>query len=427
MSDNKYVELLRQYRDGSISDIDRHALERAALDDPMLFDAMEGYSQYGSHQDIDTLNKIKQDILASHPEKVRRLPLRMMGVAASLLGLIAITFLLKDQWSESTTQSSSHEMVHNEKRSQPSEERLLVEEVIVPDDDESSVKVEELSEYNHEPYEEAQGVPTPPAATQNTSTEDSKSMKNLELENETESNASNVGQDPVRSTNANMDMNASDAPTYEDDMASRATAKRKESKPEADVELYDTDHIEGKTIRGKVYNGEGQPISNAIITIENTTANGTTDTDGNFLIAKYPRGHKLVVSREGYESQQIIIGELDTYQIILNKADEETSKAPEYIEQVGENKAFPEMGMDEFDLLVEQNMKYPIEVFGTGASSFTKISFTVKPDGTIADFVNEGSKCEQCFEEGVRLLKLSGKWITKPANSYYRTSYEFLF
>jgi len=47
MSDNKYIELLNQYRTGSISNSDRHILEQAALDDPFLFDAMEGYGISG--------------------------------------------------------------------------------------------------------------------------------------------------------------------------------------------------------------------------------------------------------------------------------------------------------------------------------------------------------------------------------------------
>ena len=50
---------IEKYHNGLMSSKERHALEKAALDDPFLADALEGYatSSINSNNDIDELKK----------------------------------------------------------------------------------------------------------------------------------------------------------------------------------------------------------------------------------------------------------------------------------------------------------------------------------------------------------------------------------
>jgi|GEM_PF-5667257 len=94
MSNTKYIELLKQYRAGTISESDRHTLEQAALDDAFLFDAMEGYAIHGSSVDNDVIEKLRNKNIKE--SKVIGFNRKLMGIAASLIALLAITFLVKN-------------------------------------------------------------------------------------------------------------------------------------------------------------------------------------------------------------------------------------------------------------------------------------------------------------------------------------------
>jgi hypothetical protein len=49
-NNNKYTtEFIRKYLDGELSDQDMQALEKAALEDPFLADAMEGFEESRKH------------------------------------------------------------------------------------------------------------------------------------------------------------------------------------------------------------------------------------------------------------------------------------------------------------------------------------------------------------------------------------------
>lgn len=86
MTENRKRELLQEYISGSISPINRHALEREALDDVFLFEALEGYSKYMKSPDLP--------FYKTEPNTV--LPIRtFLTMAASFLVIAAFAFLIK--------------------------------------------------------------------------------------------------------------------------------------------------------------------------------------------------------------------------------------------------------------------------------------------------------------------------------------------
>lgn len=76
----RQAELLKAYREGSISDQDRHLLEKAALDDDFLFDALQGISM--------AFDASK----SSSTTKVRSLSWKKWIVAASTVGLLLVGY-----------------------------------------------------------------------------------------------------------------------------------------------------------------------------------------------------------------------------------------------------------------------------------------------------------------------------------------------
>lgn len=95
MTEQKKRELLQQYINGSISEGDRHLLEREALDDHFLFEALEGYSSADVPSEIS---------IYGSQVKERPQIFIYVSMAASFLLLAAAAFLF-NQYNTSAIQS----------------------------------------------------------------------------------------------------------------------------------------------------------------------------------------------------------------------------------------------------------------------------------------------------------------------------------
>ena len=92
MTDNQQhitptAELIRQYLEGKLDGKTMHALEKQALDDPFLADALEGYAKYPNDQRpaLSELQQRLQQRVAPAEKKVRRLDYRWLAAASVLL------------------------------------------------------------------------------------------------------------------------------------------------------------------------------------------------------------------------------------------------------------------------------------------------------------------------------------------------------
>lgn len=85
-----YTLLLRQYIEGTISKEDRFILEKRALDDPFLFEALEGY-QSNNEQYLESLKLLRSKFSKNKQVKQsKRIPLFNYGIAASLILILGI-------------------------------------------------------------------------------------------------------------------------------------------------------------------------------------------------------------------------------------------------------------------------------------------------------------------------------------------------
>ena len=86
---------IEKYQLGLLSDAERHAMEKAALEDPFLADAMEGYADAGPALQAD-LDDLKKRLAQRTEEKTKVIPLGSAGGssfrwmrAAVLIGVLA--------------------------------------------------------------------------------------------------------------------------------------------------------------------------------------------------------------------------------------------------------------------------------------------------------------------------------------------------
>ncbi|WP_420153455.1 hypothetical protein [Siphonobacter sp.] len=86
------AELLRRYVAGQASDAEQHAVERAALEDPFVADALEGFQAMPSPVPTDLSQKLSARIASPRPFTV--IYGRRVAVAAGLVGVLATAYVL---------------------------------------------------------------------------------------------------------------------------------------------------------------------------------------------------------------------------------------------------------------------------------------------------------------------------------------------
>jgi len=205
----------------------------------------------------------------------------------------------------------------------------------------------------------------------------------------------------------------------------RSEAKR--NKPEKEAITYAEKGKDESYILGKILDTQGLELIGATVYIDNTDIGSISDSKGNFKLSKYERGHQLVANHTGYKDQKVILGDSGFYQIVLQKQEIISKSKVKKLVAADKTKAYPAMGMDEFQIYVKDNMKFPLEVFRTSISGKTEVGFDVDMSGNLSNFIDKSNSCNECFKEAVRLLRGSGRWETKPFGTAYRTNYIFEF
>jgi len=114
MTENRKRELLQEYISGKISPKNRHALEREAVDDIFLFEALEGYSKHMKSPDLP--------FYKAEPNTV--LPIRtFLTMAASFLVIAAIAFLVKQNINPTVNEQAIGQMA--------SEPRVMEDDIAI--------------------------------------------------------------------------------------------------------------------------------------------------------------------------------------------------------------------------------------------------------------------------------------------------------
>ena len=72
----------------------------------------------------------------------------------------------------------------------------------------------------------------------------------------------------------------------------------------------------GFTVKGKVIDGDSQPVIGAAVTIQGTTTGVGTDFDGNFSLTVPNEDTVLEIAFLGYSTQQVKVGKQDRKSVV---------------------------------------------------------------------------------------------------------------
>jgi len=373
-TDHPYTaEYIRKYLDGELSDQDMQALEKAALDDPFLSDAIEGLEESRRHPISfeSGMEDLKSRLSARTGERksTKRLWIKFSGwaVAASVLLILGIGIFMVINTGKTTPPPDASAVAIDT----PPQQKILKNDSAKPED---------------------QGiVSVKPVKTENVTA----GKKTKDLQKNTRQSTS---EDTLANTVAAVSPVAADS--LQRSEQSMALAKKEISAPVAvtravpDREEYSGADLKsigspsGNYIKGMVIDQKGAPVPFADVTLKGTNRHVFTDTAGFFkLYMKDPKLASLIfVQPAGYES---VSAELTPDSNITNTIQVNLSLAAKHQKSAPAMRSSSIVGWDAFYSYIDSNKK--INSTDSTRKGEEVISFVLHPDGKLSSFRIEKS------------------------------------
>lgn len=399
-SKNNYTAAdIERYHSGSMPAAERHALEKAALEDPFLADALEGYRFTSTPaEDLQKIRaRMEKKSGRSNPMPVYR---KMNFLRAAAIILI----LAGAGWFTYSFLSPSGKNIARE-TSAPVNDR------IIPSTPENKVSASDTTAVTG--TETAQATTVPPAVksmkapgmpSANTPVNHSISSQDLEAPVDTSQgiyfNANNVKTVPAESSNnaaGNYTLNNIRNP---DPLENNAYKKQVESKAVPGNVAITNDKLRKQVVNNSIIMDSvsisadkslsGRAEGLAIRQAEKDNSDTIKHIDVVLKQEKMEAEEVVVVGygkqkKEGYIRSQIV--KVDTLE--------------------------PAEGVAQFDNYIATHLKMPDELKAKNESGEVQLSFDVNSKGEPVNITVVKSLCNKCDEEAIRLLKEGPRWKKK--------------
>jgi TonB family protein len=439
---NDWKDDIEKYRKGELTPSEMHSLERKALSDPFLADALEGADTISAKDFSEDLNELKKSIQyqieqksvasfgqaemasAAAPEQASKeqtivgegkrtnkwvWPLR---IAASLFIILSVFW-------------AANQLIPNEEK----ENLALTKEV--------DTKKEMPAPPQKEP--DSIGAIRQPVATPSSKllAEKPKQIAGSKLVETVAKESEPVAAEEGEKHTALMDM-------AEEKKAVQGVSEEKEAKvtelakseraasaqPIAPMNKSTIDiaaanqgsrkkSLDGQLIRGQVLSSEdGQPLPGVNVVIQSTTDGAVTDMNGKYQIAIDASNPTLVFSFVGFQTKAVPVGNQKEVNInlgpdltqlsevvVTGAAARDDSQNPPVVrlaEPVGGRKAY--------DKYLENSLRYPVEAITKKIKGRVTVKFTVRTDGALDEFSVVKSLGYGCDDEVLRLVKEGPSW-----------------
>ncbi|HTH54535.1 MAG TPA: TonB family protein [Cyclobacteriaceae bacterium] len=425
-----------KYKNGELTAKEMHALEKKALNDPFLADALEGIENVSTESLAEDIADLNQKILK--PKKtVLFTPLR---IAAGVI-LAAASIIVFYQW---PTKNESIAL-KKEKQSSPATQQKTEpandsskQQAKIADKREAKRRGEGLitrkADRKKEKLKETE-VGTDAVtekATPKTEVANAKNEQQLEIA-DTQISPADKKPEEVKAEPKEAPVSIAMQPTQQlatNDDAKKENISARSRKFAAKSELAGgaaTGAAQSgpKRITGKVTAAEdGSPLPGVNVIVAGTTQGTVTDTQGNFSLQPSNENQKLVFSFIGMETQEVSVADKDNVDVSLKQDVSQLSevvvaglsvKRDDDAERIV-HLANPVGGMRAYNKYLDKNVRYPQEALKDNIKGKVKVEFSVKIDGTLDDYKVVKSLGHGCDEEVIRLIKEGPKWSPTTEN-----------
>jgi TonB family protein len=428
---------IEKYLRGELSSSEMHQLEKRALNDPFLADALEGASMISSDElsgDLTSLRKkIQQRI---EPEKksisLWYWPLR---IAAGLLILIVsgyIIFTLTDQ--NTTTQQLA---LNKTESNAPTESPVVSQSA---DSVQPSVLSKEKTSIKEEPpIDELKDRKTTSSVRPETTHQPTEPLKLEESIASGDVASAPVSEPaPIESVEEEAEIASVPEPKQiqRDNDAYRQADKKKmqTEKPVVSVgpmagRAATLKKSPSRILHGKVTDAEdGTGMPGVNVMVKGTTKATVTDAEGNYQLSlSDTTKDELQFSFVGMQNQEVPVSAADSVNVQLSPDYASLSEVvvvgyaslSEGVVKEGENiyqVATPEGGRKAYKTYLVNSMKYPQMAIENKIEGKVTIQFVVDTSGLLGDFRVIKGIGFGCDQEVIRLIKEGPKWSATKRN-----------
>ncbi|MGF2414144.1 carboxypeptidase-like regulatory domain-containing protein [Ferruginibacter sp.] len=442
---------IAQYHAGQLTPLQMHAMEKAALDDDFLAEAIEGYGGVKQDNWKDQLAALK-DRFESNTQlvKVITLPKRnnnnwkKLAAAVLLIGTTAtISYLLTNKKETSQiAQTVKTETITDSAATTPNDVTtetatitqapqgnlnttetksvdIAVEDVKKKDLASVTETIQPDSNFIYKPGKEVAAV----------------TAKKYEVK-ETASDNDVVA---TKTNNTIVTTNAAPVSVYNNNAANANPAFRKAANNQAEYEAFAKDknvalqkqHEQQLTryFTAQVLGTDNTPLPFANISVKSENFGTYADVKGNFRLVSSDSIVTVEVKAAGYEPQFYTLQSFIAQNKIMLKEEDATARYKAVTVNPATAKSKPSRratllkdsvvnvepadGWDNYNTYVNNNIEIPDDILDKNLHGQVEISFDVKPNGTITNIKVDKSLCNNCDEAAKRLLEQGPQWKTK--------------
>lgn len=401
---------IEKYWKGQLTPTQMHALEKAAMDDPFLADALEGYRR--APQPVAPVLDALAKQLAERVEdkKVVALPKikwwRAAAAAVVLLGGSVLAYQLF------FTPKQKNEIATISKK-QPVTVNAIVDTVLTT---ETFLNTDTAITSNLAATEKKLPKPTYFSGTATT--------KNAERDSMMPPTVADVAISTPANADYTKDRSAVPSPTKE------SVSKKIDAADDRELKgLVSNSNVLQGRLNGVVLDPMNQPVAGAIVKLEGQKNNIITQTDklGNFSFNYNDSTAFASVSSVGFQTQQLQLrndinynnrillqptnNNLNEVVVVGYATDKKKSSSPATLNSKlngAVQQASPAVGMDEYNAYLEKNKRVPDSLQTIHGN--VVLSFEINNKGIYRDFRIEKSLQPQLDAEAIRLVKEGPIW-----------------
>jgi CarboxypepD_reg-like domain/Gram-negative bacterial TonB protein C-terminal len=442
---------IEKYLSGKLTPLQMHAMEKAALDDEFLADAIEGYGLVNQEDWKKELAGLQTKFQNSSTAKIIALPSRKRNnwwkaVAAILLiGTTAtLSYLALNnkenikiaQQTASETQPAAAveakdsnevaETVSNTAKeageSTKAEKKQVTSTASNAPENRDMAITETIRPDSSFVYTPAKEVAAP--------------VKNYKAEQKSAEDEFAKSQKPVAQTT-----NATAGNVYNNNSNVAPDVRRMANTRQAENGMVSVDKDQSAFLKkqqtpeltryfsAQVLAPDNTPLPFANVTIKNENFGTYADVKGNFRLVSADSVLTVEVKAAGYQPQfytlqsyiaqnKIVLKEEDVslrYRAVTANPATVKSKASRKATLLKDSvvNVEPADGWENYNTYVNNNIEIPDDILDKNLHGQVQLSFDIKPNGTISNIKVDKSLCNDCDEAAKRLLEQGPQWKTK--------------
>lgn len=417
---------IEKYWKGKLSPAEMHVMEKAAMEDPFLADALEGYKN-ASLADLDSLKeRLDKRVGAVVPIlNLKRKRFTWMKVAAAVIIIVGVGLLVQQLVFNDRNKDSIASLEKKDKRP----ESVANNNQVKPDTINKEVPTQSGSVVN-KPEQKTSIYPNASSYVHSNPDTNGKTDRLVD-EYKTREVAKTPEANPQAFASAEKKVepvkDKADNEIVNDNKISSSAAAPKAKASQA---YYENGKLDEAALNNKynyrVVDAQNNPVPFANVMNTRDNVGTYTDIRGNFNLVSSDSVLNVQIRSLGYDaanyklvpsnaqSGDLVLKEDERKETIVQNKKVVTSLSRKDTAEIEE----PEVGWGNYNMYVANNIKIPENVRPKNTRSDVELSFDVDRTGVPINIkVTRSSQCKECDEEAIRLLKEGPKWKRKGKKS----------